>query len=101
MKELGKPGGSVTPDHDTHRVRRLFAKAVDSQRGESAVEIIGAEREMRISTVNVSGSEGTLRIEGQMHLQVAATEPGAGALEGRPLNDPEAEKILIESERPR
>jgi len=80
---LGKPGGSVTPDHDTHRVRRLFAKAVDSQRGESAVEIIGAEREMRISTVNVSGSEGTLRIEGQMHLQVAATEPGAGTLEGR------------------
>ena len=102
-EELGKPGGSVTPDHDTHRVvlRRLFAKAVDSQRGESAVEIIGAEREMRISTVNVSGSEGTLRIEGQMHLQVAATEPGAGALEGRPLNDPEAEKILIESGRPR
>ena len=36
-----------------------------------------------------------------MHLQGAAGEPGAGALEGRPLNDREAEQVLIEGERPR
>ena len=65
------------------------------------LEIIGAEGKMAISAVNAAGSEGTCRIEGQMHLQGAAGEPSAGALEGRPLNDPEAEKILIESERPR
>jgi hypothetical protein len=55
---------------------------------------------MGISAVDVAGPEGAGRIEGQMHLQRAAGEPGAGALEGRPLNDPEAEKVLIEGERP-
>ena len=34
-------------------------------------------------------------------LRGAAGEPGAGALEGRLLNDPEAEKVLIKGERPR
>jgi hypothetical protein len=101
MKSWGKPG-TVAPDQDMHRVvlRRVFAKTVDSQRGERALEIIGAEREMGVSTVNVAGPEGTGRIEGQMHLQGAAGEPSAAALEGRPLNDPEAEKVLIEGERP-
>ncbi len=43
-EELGKTGGAVAADHDTHRVvlRRVFAKTVGSQRGEGAVEIIGA-----------------------------------------------------------
>jgi hypothetical protein len=94
---LGEPGGSVAPDHDTHRVvlRRVF------QHGERTLEIIGAEGKMGISAVDVAGPEGTGRIEGQMHLQVAAGELGAGTLEGRPFNNPEAEKVLIEGERPR
>jgi hypothetical protein len=84
-EELGEAGGSVAADHDTHRVvlRRVFAKTVDSQRGERAFEIIGAERKMGISAVDVAGPEGAGRIESQMHLQGAAGEPGAGALEGR------------------
>jgi hypothetical protein len=36
-----------------------------------------------------------------MQLQGAAGEPGADALEGRPLHDCEAEQLLIEGERPR
>ena len=102
-KELGKTGGSAAADHDTHRIvlRRVFAKTVDSQSCERTVEIIGAEGKMGVSAVDVAGPERPGRIEGQMHLHVAAGEPGAGALEGRPFNDPEAEKVLIESERPR
>ena len=56
---------------------------------------------MGIGAVDVAGPEGTGRIEGQMDLQVAAGEPGAAALERRAFNDPEAEKVLIEGERPR
>ena len=56
---------------------------------------------MTIRGDDVAGPEGPGRIEGQMDLQVAAGEPGAGTLEGRPFNDPEAEKVLIEGERPR
>ena len=66
-----------------------FAKTVGSQRGERTVEIIGAEGKMGISAVDVAGPEGARGIEGQMHLQGATGEPGA--LEGRPLNHPEAE----------
>ena len=58
-EELREPGGSVAADHDTHRVvlRRVFAKTVDSQRGERTLEIIGAESEMGISAVDVAGPE--------------------------------------------
>ena len=56
---------------------------------------------MAIRGVDVAGPEGAGRIKGQMHLQGAAGEPGAGALEGRSLNDPKAEQVLIEGERPR
>ena len=102
-EELRKTGGPVAADHDTHRVilRRVFAKTVGSQRGERAFEIISAESKMAIRAVDVAGPERTGRIKGQMHLQGTAGEPGAGALKGRPLNDPEAEQILIECERPR
>ena len=57
---------------------------------------MGAESKMAIRAVDVAGPEGTWQIKGQMHLQGAAGEPGADALEGWPLNDPEAEKVLIE-----
>jgi len=102
-EELRVTGGAVAADHDTHWVvlRRVFAKTVDSQRGERAVEIIGAESKMAIGGGDVAGPEGTDRIDGQMDLQVAAGEPGAAALERRAFNDPEAEKVLIEGERPR
>ena len=84
-----------------HRVvlRRVFAKTVDSQRVEGALEIIGAEGKMAIAGGDVAGPEGTDRIDGQMDLQ-AAGEPGTAALERRAFNDPEAEKVLIEGERP-
>ena len=41
-------------DHDTHRVvlRCVFAKTVDSQHGDGAVEIIGAESKMAIRAVD-------------------------------------------------
>ena len=55
---------------------------------------------MAIGAVDVAGPEGAGRIKGQMHLQGTAGEPGAGALEGRPLHDPEAKQVLIEGERP-
>ena len=102
-EELGETGGAVAADHDTHRVvlRRVFAKTVGSQRGEGALEIIGAESKMAIGAVDVAGPEGAGRIKGQMHLQGAAGEPGADVLEGRPLDDREAEQVLIEGERPR
>ena len=100
---MGKPGGSVAPDHDTHRVVlcRVFAKTVDSQRVEGALEIIGAEGKMAIVIVDVADPEGARRIDSQMHLQLAAGEPGAGDLERRPHNGREAEQLLIERERPR
>ena len=99
---MRKTGGAVAADHDTHRVvfRRVFAKTVGSQHGERAVEIIGAESKMAILTVDFPGPEGAGRIEGQMHLEGTAGEPGANALEGRPLNDREAEQVLIEGARP-
>ncbi len=40
-------------------------------------------------------------VENQMHLQCAAGEPGAAALERRAIDDREAEQVLIEGERPR
>ena len=102
-EELGETGRAVATDHDTHRVvlRRVFAKTVGSQRGEGAIEIIGAESKMAIGAVDVAGPEGAGRINGQMHLQGAAGEPIADALEGRPFHDCEAEQLLIEGERPR
>ena len=56
---------------------------------------------MGIGAVYVPGPKGAGRIEGQMHLLGAAGEPGPGALEERPLNDHEAEQVLIEGKRPR
>lgn len=56
---------------------------------------------MAIVAVDVAGPEGAGRIEDQMHLQGAAGEPGADALERRPLHDREAEQVLIEGERAR
>ena len=56
---------------------------------------------MVISAVDVAGPKGAGRMKGQMHLQGAAGEPGAGVLERRPLDDREAEQFLIEGERPR
>jgi hypothetical protein len=102
-EELRETGGTVAADDDTQGIvlRRVFAKTVGSQRGERAIEIIGAESEMAIGAVYVPGPKGAGRIEGQMHLLGAASEPGAGALEGRPLNDREAEQVLIEGKRPR
>jgi len=90
-EELGETSWTVAADQDTHRVvlRRVFAKTVGSQRGEGAVEIIGAESKMAIGAVDVACAEGAGRIKGQMHLQRAAGEPGAGALEGRTLNNGE------------
>jgi hypothetical protein len=62
-----------------------------------AVEIIGAESKMAIVVVDFASPEGAGRIEDQMHLQGAAGEPGAGALEGRPpLHHHEAEQVVIE-----
>ena len=45
QKELGKTGGAIATDHDSHRVifRRVFAKTVGNQCGERAMEIFGAE----------------------------------------------------------
>ena len=56
---------------------------------------------MAIGAVDVPGPEGAGRIESQMNLQGAASEPGAGDLEARPLNDHEAKQVLIEGERSR
>ena len=102
-EELRETGKAVATDNDTYRVvlRRVFAKTVGSQRGEGAVEIIGAESKMAIVAVDIAGPEGAGRINGQMHLQGTAGEPGADALEGRPFHDSEAEQLLIEGERPR
>ena len=41
------------------------------------------------------------RIESQMHLQGTTSEPGADALERRPLQNFDAKQFLIEGERPR
>jgi hypothetical protein len=103
QEELGEIGRTVAPDHDTHRVvlRGVFAKTVGSQRGERALEIIGAESKMAIGAVDVAGPEGAGRIESQMHLQRAAGEPGAAGLESRAIDDCEAKQVLIEGERPR
>jgi hypothetical protein len=58
---------------------------LSSQRGEGTVEIVGAESKMAIVPVDVAGPEGAGRIESQMHLQGAAAEPGADALERRSI----------------
>jgi hypothetical protein len=102
-EELGETGGTVAANHDTHRIvlRPVFAKTVGSQRGERSIEIIGAESKMGIVAVDVPGPEGARRIESQMHLQGAAGEPGADALERRPLDYREAKQLLIEGERTR
>ena len=61
-------GRAVATDNDTHRVvlRRVFAKTAGSQRGEGAVEIIGAESKMAIVAVDIAGPEGAGRINGQI-----------------------------------
>jgi hypothetical protein len=57
-EELRVTGGAVAADHDTHWVvlRRVFAKTVDSQRGERAVEIIGAESSLWRTSGSLDGS---------------------------------------------
>ena len=60
-------------------LRRVFAKAVGTQRSKDAVEIIGAESKMTIGAVDVAGPERAGRIESQMHLQGTAAEPGAAS----------------------
>jgi hypothetical protein len=102
-EELGEASGTVAADDDTHGVvlRRVLAKPVGSKHGERAVEIISAESKMTIGAVDVAGAERAGRIKGQMHLQGAAGEPGAAALEGRTLNNGEAKQVLIEGKRPR
>jgi hypothetical protein len=52
-------GGAVAANNDMHRVvlRRVFAKAVGTQRSKDAVEIIGAESKMTIGAVDVTGPE--------------------------------------------
>jgi hypothetical protein len=82
--ELRETRGTVAADHDTHRIvlRRIFAKSVGCQRGEGAVEIIGAEGKMAIGAIDVLGPEGARRMESQMHLQGAAGEPGTTLLKG-------------------
>ena len=103
QEKLRETGGTIAADHDMHRIvlRRVFSKAVSSQCSEGAVEIIGAESEMCIGAVDVAGSEGAGRMNGQMHLKGAAAEPSAGILERRALDDREAKQLLIEGERPR
>jgi hypothetical protein len=76
---------------------RIFSKAVS----EGAVEIIGAESEMGIGAVDVAGSEGAGRMNGQMHLQGAAGEPSASVLERWTLDGREAKQLLIEGKRSR
>ncbi|MGB9277832.1 MAG: hypothetical protein WCC08_21645, partial [Terrimicrobiaceae bacterium] len=44
----------------------VFAKTAGSQRGEGAVEIIGAESKMAIVAVDIAGPEGAGRINGQI-----------------------------------
>ena len=102
-EELRVTGGAVAADDDAHGVvlRRVLPKTAGSQFGEDAVEIIGAEGKMAIVIVDVADPEGARRIDSQMHLQLAAGEPGAGDLERRPHNGREAEQLLIERERPR
>jgi hypothetical protein len=63
--------------------------AVSVARG--TVEIIGSEGEMAIVVVDVAAPEGAGRMDDQMHLQGAAGEPDPDVLEGRTLNDREAE----------
>jgi hypothetical protein len=64
--ELEETGEAVAADHDTHRVvlRRVFAKTVSSQRGEGAVEIIGAESQMAIVVIDLAGP-GRSRADGR------------------------------------
>ena len=56
---------------------------------------------MAIVVIDVAGPEGAGGMNGQMHLQGGAGEPGADVLEGRPFHDCEAKHLLIEGERPR
>jgi hypothetical protein len=49
----------------------------------------------------MAGPEGAGQVESQMHLQSAAAEPGADAVERRPLDNGQAKHLLIEGERPR
>ena len=51
--------------------RVVFAKTAGSQRGEGAVEIIGAESQMATVVVDVAGPEGAGRMDDQMHLHGA------------------------------
>ena len=103
MKSWGNPAG---PSRRT--MTRIGSSSAASSRKPLTVSVASAPSKSSVRNAKWESAPSTLpvrkepvRIEGQMHLQGAAGEPGAGALEGRPLNDPEAEKILIEGERPR
>ena len=102
-EELGEAGRAVSSDHDTHRVilGRVFAKTVGCQCGEGRVEIIGPKSKMGIGAVDVAGPEGAERRNGQMHLQGAASEPGAGVPKSWTFDDRETEQLLIKGKRPR
>src|SRR4029077_14253535 len=99
-KSWGKPAG---PSRRT--MTPIGSSSAASSRKPLTVSVASAPWKSSVRNAKWESAPSTLPVRkepvgGSNALQVAAGEPGAAALEGRPLNDPEAEKVLIEGERP-
>ncbi len=80
----------------------ILAKSHGGQPADRALEIICSEGEMGIGAVDGRRfPERAIGVEDDVHLKRAASRPGTGSSERRPLDPPETEDVAVESDGPR